>query len=151
MDDRDMFRTADGTEGSGSFDVARSFEAPLGFDPPERRVLVGMRDHALRRIVSAVLRADGVDAVEAFDETATLHEIRRRLRPDRRFEAVLLDARRDSDSVLATVARIRAADPSLTVMALIVRPDEELVEKATARGAKVLRLPITSRALLSML
>ncbi len=115
-------------------------------EPPVRRVLVAMRDHALRRIVASVLRRDGIDAIEAFDENQTLEEIRR-VTPDRRIEAVLVDARREPDSVAETIARVRAADSRLSVIALVVRRDDEFVATATSRGAVVLRLPMTSRDL----
>lgn len=122
-------------------------DSPTGewCDLPGRKVLVSMRDHALRRIVANALRKDGMEVVEAFDEAGALDEMRRR--SNRRIEALLLDARRETQSVIAAIARARAVDPRLAIVALVVRCDDEFVAGATDAGAIVLRLPMTSRDL----
>lgn len=119
--------------------------ATRGEAAPARRVIVSMRDHALRRIVASVLRRDDIDVIEAFDDPQTLDELRRAT--DRRVEAVLVDARRDSFAAITTIAKARAADPGLALIALMVRRDDDFVRAATTRGAVVLRLPMTSRDL----
>src|SRR3954470_25060400 len=115
-------------------------------EAPARRVIVSMRDHALRRIVASVLRRDGIDAIEAFDDEQTLEELRRST-PERRVEAILVDARRDSFAAITTIARMRGCDASLALIALQVRRDDDFALAATNRGAVVLRLPMTSRDL----
>lgn len=128
------------------FDSERERAPRRGEAAPARRVIVSMRDHALRRIVASVLRGDEIDAIEAFDDPQTLDELKRST-AERRVEAVLVDARRDPFAAITTIAKARAADPSLALIALMVRRDDDFVRAATSRGAVVLRLPMTSRDL----
>jgi DNA-binding response OmpR family regulator len=112
--------------------------------PPITQVLVSMRDHALRRLVANVLRADGVVVVEAFDMEATFEELRR---SNHLVQAILLDARRDSFETTVEIARLRAIDPNVGLIALNVRRDEAFEGAANRRGALVMQLPMTSRNL----
>lgn len=112
------------------------------FHPFRPRVVVSMRDHALRRIVSSVIRGDGGhDVVEAFDEHELFAELARST-----VESVVLDARRDPIGALDTLSSLREKS-RMPVVLVVTKLDESFVGAASRLGASLLRIPVTSNAL----
>ena len=116
------------------------------FTPPRRRVLIHVKDHGLRRIVAAVLRLDGLDAVEACEREDMLFHANR-FRDDEKFEVVICDARREGPKTLSSIGALRRVHPTVPVVLLVVRCDQSFADEAARLGAYLLRLPMTSQEL----
>ncbi len=125
-------------------DVLVSGESRVLFSPhAKRRVVVSMKDHALRRIVSSVMRAGGdLDVVETFDDPELFAELVRTS-----VESVVLDARRDPLGALDTLSSIREKSRTPVVLVVMSKVDDAFVDAAGRLGGTLLRIPVTTNAL----
>jgi AmiR/NasT family two-component response regulator len=109
-----------------------------------RRVLVAMREHSLRRIIAGSLRTAGYAVVEAFEEPDMRWEIESTERP---FDAVIRDARRSPEATLDEVVRMRDAEIDVPAVFVVSRMSAGFVSEARRLGVTLLPLPLKSSAL----
>ena len=114
----------------------------------KRHVLVTMREHGLRRIISGALRTAGHLVVEAFDEPDMRSELEHTSRP---FDAVVRDARRYPDATLNDVVRMRNAGLAVPAIFFVSHVTEGYMSEAARLGVSLLPLPLKSSDLLAAL
>lgn len=124
-------------------DVVVSGESPALFAQPKPRIVVSMRDHALRRMVAAVMRVDSdLDVIETFGEPDLFAEMSRAP-----VESIVIDARRDPIGALDTLSSIRERSRIPVVLVVMSKPDDAFVDAASRLGGSLLRIPVTTSAL----
>lgn len=117
---------------------------------PMPRVLVGIRDHAFRRIIASVL-GEASEVIEACTPDDVLFEVRRSTVQDemhRPIHAAVLDARKDPDAVLETLERVRRTHGRIALVVLTGHHADETFVEATQRlGAHLVKVPLRSHDL----
>ena len=104
---------------------------------PARRVLLGVSDVGMRRVLGSPLRAEGFDIVEAGDVTELLGALALSMVQGRWHEpvdAIVCDARED-DSILEAIEKLRSAGWMTPVVVIVRQGDFETAQVARALGA----------------
>lgn len=104
-------------------------------EPP--RVLLGVKDDGMRKVLASPLRAEGFEVVEAAEVTELLGALALSLVQGRWYEpvdAIVVDAREDTD-IIAAIAKLRAADWPTPVVVIAAQGDFETASRAKKLGA----------------
>ena len=107
---------------------------PAG-EPP--RVLLGVKDDGMRRVLASPLRVEGFEVVEAAEVTELLGALALSLVQGRWYEpvdAIVVDVREDGE-ILNAIAKLRAADWPTPVVVIAAQGDFEMAERAEKLGA----------------
>lgn len=114
------------------------------------RVLVGIRDHAFRRIIASVL-GEAAEIVEACTPADVLFEVRRSKVDDelhRPIHAAVLDARKDPEGVLDTLEHVRRTHGRIALVVLAGHhADDFFVDAVLRQGAHLVKVPLRSHDL----